>query len=274
MQQLTLGVIDYLNTLPLDYGISDRLPDVRVQRGVPTAINAAVLSGAVDIAPMSAYEWAQHTDELLVVPELSIATIGAVNSVNLFAWAADPRQLNGQTVALTTHSATSINLLRVLCDQHYHVHPEWVAMEPDLDPMLAKAAAALLIGDRALVEATMRRHIGPRGLPYLFDLGDEWLKLSGLPFVFAVWVVRRDRADAVRAAGIVPALQAAKASNIPNIDALALQYAPRLGLPAGVCAKYLRDLRYDLTSHDIEGLQTFLSYALPSFRPEQLVWFD
>lgn len=271
---LTLGIIDYLNTQPLDHGISEYLPDVRMQRGVPTAINAALLAGEVDIAPISAYEWACHADELLVVPDLSIATIGAVNSVNLFAWAADPRQLDGHSIGLTTHSATSVQLLRVLCEQHYHVHPEWQPMPPDLDTMLTATAGALMIGDKALVEATLRRHIGSRGLPYFFDLGDEWLKLSGLPFVFAVWVVRRDRAAAVRQAGIVPALQAAKQLNLQHIDELAQRYAPRLGVPAGVCAKYLRDLRYDLTHTDLDGLFMFLRYALPEFRPEQLTWYE
>ncbi len=269
-----LGVIDYLNTQPLDHGIRERLPEVPVRRGVPTAINAAVLAGDVAIAPMSVYEWALHADELLVVPGLSIATIGAVNSVNVFGWCADPRQLDGQPVALTTHSATSVNLLRVLCEQHYAVHPEWRPMTPDLDAMLAECTAALMIGDKALVEATLRRHVGSRGLPYFFDLGDEWLKLSGLPFVFAVWVVRRDRADAVRAAGIVTALHAAKRENLRHTDAIALGYAPRLGLPAGVCAKYLRDLRYDLAPADLEGLHEFLRYAVPGFRREQLVWFE
>ena len=180
------------------------------------------------------------------VPDLSIATLGAVNSVNVFSWYPDPRQLDRQLVALTNHSATSINLLRVLCEHHYRVFPEWITMEPQLDQMLQAAQAALLIGDRALVEATLRRSFEPRGLPFFFDLGDEWLKLSGLPFVFAVWVVRRERAAAVRAAGIVPALYAAKQANKQRIDQLAEGYAPRLGIAPGVCAKYLRDLRYDL----------------------------
>ncbi|XSG77456.1 menaquinone biosynthetic enzyme MqnA/MqnD family protein [Herpetosiphon llansteffanensis] len=269
-----LGVIDYLNTQPLDYGITERLPHVPVQRGVPTAINAAVLRGEVAVAPMSVYEWALNADKLLVVRDFSIATIGAVNSVNLFSWAADPRQLDGQPIALTTDSATSVNLLKVLCERHYRIQPEWRSMAPNLDAMLAECQGSLMIGDKALVEATARRHLGERGLPYFFDLGDEWLKLSGLPFVFAVWVVRRDQADAVRDARIVPALRAAKAENLTRIDELAQFYAPRINISPGVCAKYLRDLRYHLTSVDLEGLHTFLRYAVPSFQPSQLEWFS
>jgi chorismate dehydratase len=190
--------------------------------------------------------------------------------VLLFSWLADPRELDGRPIALTDHSSTSINLVRVLCEQHYHIAPEWHSYPQDLDRMLAECDGALLIGDRALFEGVIRRHIGRRGLPYCFDLGDEWLKLSGLPFTFAVWAVRRDRADEVRAAGLIPALYDAKAAGLCSIDAIALSYAPRLGLPAGVCAHYLRSLRYHLDARDQQGLQLFLRYALDGFTWSQV----
>jgi chorismate dehydratase len=263
---LTLGTIDYLNTQPIERGVSAHLPDIEIIRGVPTAINRALIDGQVAAGPISAYEFARHADELLLIPDLSIATLGAVNSVLLFSWHADPRELDGLPVALTDHSATSINLLRVLCERHYDIAPEWRTMPQDLDAMLGACAGALLIGDRALIEGVVRRHVGRRGLPYLFDLGDEWLKLTGLPFTFAVWAARRDQAEAVRAARLAPALQAAKCDGLARIDEIALAYAPRLGLPAGVCAKYLRDLRYNLDDADLAGLRTFLGFALPEFR--------
>lgn len=271
---LRLGIIDYLNCQPINWNIAARLPQVEFFHGVPTALNQALIDGSVAVAPISAYEYARHADELLVVNGLSIATLGAVNSVNVFSWQPDPREWHDQPIALTTHSATSVNLLRVLCEQHYNVTPTWQPMQPDLDTMLERSAAALMIGDKALIEATVRRHIGRRGLPYLFDLGDEWLKTTGLPFTFAVWCVRRDRAEEIHAAGIIPALHEAKAEGMQHIDTIAQQYAPRLGLPAGVCAKYLRDLRFDLEPSDVAGLRTFLTWALPEFRWEQVEWFE
>src|SRR6185369_64394 len=121
-------------------------------------INAALLGGEIDIGPISVYEYARHADQFMVVPGLSITTLGAVNSVNLFSWRADPRELDGATIALTTHSATSVNLIKVLCEQHYHITPQWAALAPDLDQMLADCEAALLIGDIALREGVLRRH--------------------------------------------------------------------------------------------------------------------
>jgi chorismate dehydratase len=263
---LALGTIDYLNTQPIECGIAEQLPGVEIVRGVPTAINRALLEGRVAAGPISAYEFARHSGELLLIPGLSIATLGAVNSVLLFSWRADPRELDGLPVALTDHSATSINLLRVLCERHYEIAPTWRSMAQDLDTMLQECAGALVIGDRALVEGVLRRHVGRRGLPYVFDLGDEWLKLTGLPFTFAVWAARRDQAEAARADGLAQALHAAKDAGLTRIDEIALDYAPRLGLPAGVCAKYLRDLRYHLDDADLAGLRSFLSFALPEFR--------
>ena len=273
-QPLTLGVIDYLNCQPINWRIAEHLPGVRLFNGVPTELNRGLLDGCLAIAPISAYEYALHAADLLVVPELSIATLGAVNSVNVFSWRPDPRELDGAIVALTTHSATSVNLLRVLCERHYLIVPEWRSMPPDFDAMLAACDAALMIGDKALIEATLRRRLPPRGLPYLFDLGDEWLKLTGLPFTFALWCVRRDQAADVAAAGIVPALHAAKAAGLQHIDAIADAYSPRLDLPAGVCAKYLRDLRYDLTGADLDGLRLFLEWAVPEFAWSRLQWFE
>jgi chorismate dehydratase len=273
-EPLTLGIIDYLNCQPINWRIAERLPDVRLFNGVPTALNRGLLDGRLAIAPISAYEYALHAAELLVVPGLSIATLGAVNSVDLFCWKPDPRQLDGEPVALTTDSATSVNLLRVLCEQHYQVAPLWRPMAPDLDSMLDQCAASLMIGDKALIEATLRRRLEPRGLPYFFDLGDEWLKLTALPFTFAVWCVRRDRAEEVADAGVVEALYAAKAEGLRHIDAIAEAYRGRLGLPAGVCAKYLRDLRYDLTDADLAGLRTFLHWAVPQFDWGQFEWFE
>jgi len=267
-----IGVIDYLNVQPLYYRIQERLAnqDVDYVYGVPTTLNQALLTGEIDLAPISAIETARHADELVVIPELGIAALGAVKTVLLFSWFPDPAELDGIRIALTDHSATSVMLLKVLCRDRYSVDPRYVVRPQNLEAMLREAGSALLIGDDALVEGTLRRAIGPRGVPYLFDLGDEWLKWTGLPFVFALWSARRDRLEAIRASGVVEALYESKAEGLQHLDHIAQAYAPRLGLAPGVCVKYLRDLHYDLTGEDLAGLLTFLNRALPEFDPAQL----
>src|SRR5262249_8566322 len=137
---------------------------------------------------------------------------------------------------------------------------------PKLDAMLAEHEAALLIGDVALVEGQKRRQIAGRGQPYVFDLATEWRAWTGLPFVFAVWAARADRARVISASGVVEALRESKRRGLSDLRRIAAEAAARLGLPVDVCLRYLRLLDYDLGERDLEGLRRFLELAAPSFR--------
>jgi len=270
---LIVGVIDYLNVEPLYYRLEERLADrgVSFVRGVPTALNRALAAGEIDLAPISAIAAAQLADRVAILPDLAIATIGAVKTVLLFSWMADPRELDGVRIALSDESATSAELVKILARAFWRVQPRYSVEPQNLEQMLRRAAAALLIGDGALVESAHRRDIPGRGQPYVFDLGDEWLKWTGLPFVFALWAARRPALPLIRELGVVEALYESKAEGLAHIPAIAQAYAPRLGLPVGVLSKYLYDLRYDLTPADRAGLLTFLLLALPAFDPETLL---
>ena len=269
---LNIGLIDYLNTMPFHYDLAERLQDVDVhfERGVPSMLNRMLKSGEIDLAPISAIEAARYAEQVVVLPGLSIASFGAVRTVLLFSWAADMRDLDGQSIALTDHSATSVALLDVLCRERYGIQPRFTVTRQHLPSMLADHAGALVIGDDALVEGAIHRALsGPDGwgLPYIYDLGDEWLKMTGLPFTFAVWAARRERAAELQAAGVFDALYASTEAGLTETprDGLANAYAARLGLPAGVCRRYLRDLRYHLQDDDRAGLKRFLELALEGF---------
>jgi chorismate dehydratase len=272
---LNIGLIDYLNTMPFHYDLAERLQDadVHFERGVPSQLNHALIAGEIDLAPISAIEAARYAQDVVILPGLSIASLGAVRTVLLFSWAADISDLDGQSIALTDHSATSNALLQVLCRERYHIEPKFTTVKQHLPSMLAEHQAALVIGDDALVEGVRHRALSnPQGwdLPYIYDLGDEWLKMTGLPFTFAVWAARKETAQAMAEAGVFEALYASTAAGLDNRDTLAQAYAARLGLPAGVCRRYLRDLRYHLTDDDLAGLKHFLKLALDDFDWKQL----
>ncbi|MBZ0280134.1 MAG: menaquinone biosynthesis protein [Anaerolineae bacterium] len=269
---LNIGLIDYLNTMPFHYDLAERLQDVDVhfERGVPSQMNRGLMAGEIDLAPISAIEAARNADDVVILPGLSIASLGAVRTVLLFSWASDMRDLDGQSIALTDHSATSVALLKVLCGERYQIEPNFIVTKQHLPSMLAEHQGALVIGDDALVEGTHHRALSnPSGwnLPYIYDLGDEWLKMTGLPFTFAVWAARKDRAEALADAGVFDALYASTERGLleGSRDALAQTYAARLALPVGVCRRYLRDLRYHLTEDDLSGLKLFLELALDDF---------
>lgn len=268
----TIGLIDYLNTMPFHYDLAERLADVDVhfERGVPSQMNHALANGDIDLAPISAIAAARNAADWVVLPGLSIASLGAVKTVLLFSWAADMSDLDGQSIALTDHSATSVALLKVLCRERYHINPTFTVTKQHLPSMLAEHQGALVIGDDALVEATRHRALSNASgwdLPYIYDLGDEWLKMTGLPFTFAVWAARKERAPLLAEAGIFDALYASTERGLTEEarEHLANAYAARLGLEAGVCRRYLRDLRYHLAEDDLTGLKLFLELSVEGF---------
>lgn len=273
-----LGVIDYLNVLPvydailrrdpaLGTAASDDFAGIRTVSGVPTAMNRALLADEVDLSNVSSYAFGQHAAEWLLVPDLSVAAHGRVASVLLFSWHGDWRDLDGAPVALSSASATSVALVRLLCERRYDVHPRFVTAPPGapLDAMLRDAAAALLIGDTALQEGHRRRALASRGRPHVFDLAAEWHAWTGLPFVFAVWAARAERIAEIRASGVIDLLRVSKAHGLRSLPALAGDAARRLGLSRDVCERYLRLLDYDLTERDLRGLRLFLEMAIPGF---------
>jgi len=264
-----LGVIDYLNVAPVYDALrrdGSLLPGVELVAGVPSAMNAALLAGEIDLSNVSSVAFGQHADEWLLVPGLSVAAQEKVESVLLFSWHADWRALDGGSIALSSDSATSVALVKLLSEVRYGARPHYVTMAPHLDAMLAEHDAALLIGDVALVEGQKRREVAGRERPYVFDLATEWRAWAGLPFVFAVWAARADRAREIASSGIVRALHESKWRGLADLERIAAEAAQQLVLPEDVCLRYLRLLEYDLGERDLEGLRRFLEMAIPGFR--------
>ena len=266
-----LGVIDYLNVVPVyDWLLRQmaerRLPGIETAAGTPAQMNRALLAGAIDISNVSSVAYGERADEWLLLPHLSVAAHGPVESVLLFSWHADWRALDGRSIALTDHSATSVALVRLLSERRYGIQPRYATQPSNLDAMLAEHDAALLIGDSALREGHLRREIAGRGHPHIIDLATEWQAWTGLPFCFSVWAARADRAGAIAESGVVRLLQSSKERGVAELDRLAQEASTRLDLPLAVCAHYLRLLDYDLGARDLDGLRRFLEMAVPGFR--------
>ncbi|MGE5333339.1 MAG: menaquinone biosynthetic enzyme MqnA/MqnD family protein [Nitrososphaerota archaeon] len=266
-----LGVIDYLNVVPVyDWLLrqvdTDDVAGFETMAGTPAQMNHALRDGAIDISNVSSVAFGEHAREWLLLPHLSVAAHGRVDSVLLFSWHKDWRALDGRAIALTDHSATSVALVKLLAEQRYAIQPRYATQPSDLDAMLAEHDAALLIGDSALREGYLRRAVAGRGQPYIFDLAAEWQAWTGLPFCFSVWAARAERAEAIAASKVVPLLQASKEHGVADLERLAREAATRLDMPREVCDQYLRLLDYDLGPRDLEGLRLFLEMAVPGFR--------
>jgi len=247
MTPVRLGAVAYLNARPLVEGL-DRDPGrFAVRFDAPARCAALLHAGEIDVGLIPSIEYLRGAD-YRIVPGVSLASNGPVASVALFT----SRPLGGvRTIATDTSSRTSVALLHVLCARSFGIAPRIEAMAPDLETMLARADAALLIGDPALY----LDHQG-RGLEKI-DLGQSWTTLTGLPFVWAFWVGRR---HAIDAAGVA-ALQAAKAAGVAASDAIADAYCGPERAAIGRC--YLREsMRYGLGPDERAGLERFYELAV------------
>src|SRR4030042_2545608 len=188
-----VGHIKFLNCLPLYYGLvkSYALLDLELIKGLPTELNKLLISGNRDISPISSIEYARHHKSLVLFPDFTVSSDGKAKSILLLS-RFPIEKLSGKKVALTSASATSQVLLKIVLSRGYKIEPEYFICPPDLNRMFADADAALLIGDSALTY-----YVGAKDF-YLYDLGMEWKKLTGKKMVYAVWAVNRSFADTKR----------------------------------------------------------------------------
>ena len=185
---LRVGFIDYLNCLPLRLGLEGTggLEGVELVGGTPAEVNAALLSGEVELGLVSSASWARNRDRLKRLEGYGIASDGPVMSV-LLATREDRTLPEARRVALTSESATSHSLARLVLERVYGASPLYEVVSTRPEWVLDEYDAALFIGDTALRVRCM-------GGVEVYDLGEAWERLAGLPMVYAVWASRRDSA--------------------------------------------------------------------------------
>ena len=243
---LRVGHIRYANCTPLFLALEELgVEGVEYVTGVPTDLNRRLHCGDVALSPSSSVEVLQHPDLYGFLPDLSISAIGPVRSVLLFS-RVPLAELDGRAVALSAASATSVQLLRVLLETHRGVTPQYVQESEGAD-------AVLWIGDRALRQAR------DGGWPHVYDLGELWFEATGTPFVFALWICRRDayRADPARIRQFYRALVRAQHLAYRSYPAFAARCAEAEWLGEGALLEYWQTISYDLTAWHLRGLRQF-----------------
>ena len=183
---LRCGRIIYTNDLPIytAFDVDAIGYPGSLHADVPAKLNAMLVSGELDLSPISAFAWAQHADELVLLPDLCIGARDEVVSVVLVSQT-PPALLDGVTIALTSESASGRNLLRVVLERRYGVQPRYLDSDRPLE-VAAQGKPALLIGDSAI--DALERFPGDA----VYDLGQLWHEWTGQQTVFAVWAARRD----------------------------------------------------------------------------------
>ena len=247
MPALRLSVVQYLNTVPLIWGMlhGEQRGKFDLQSTVPSGCADAVARGQADVGIVPSIEYQRITDAV-ILPGMSIASKQQVKSVLLLS---NMPLEQVQTVALDESSRTSAALVRILLQKFYARSVAFAPAAPRPEEMLRQADAALLIGDPALAYTGSAR---------VYDLAREWRRFTGLPFVFAVWMGHA-RADLSRHHAD---FAASLAFGFDHIDDIAAEYAIKLGMTPQAVKVYLTEnIDYSLDEANLQGLKLFYKLA-------------
>ncbi|HEY2156390.1 MAG TPA: menaquinone biosynthesis protein [Isosphaeraceae bacterium] len=247
---IRVGAVSYLNAKPLYHRLLEIAPGVRLEMDVPSRLADRLAAGELDVALIPSVEYLRGAASgYEILPGFAIAARGAVRSVKLFS-----RVPIGsiQRLALDEGSRTSQALVRVWLDAAHGVRPGSIEPLPlGVPPLESTADAALLIGDRAMKVPDAAFHT-------VVDLGEAWVALAGLPFVFALWVAR----PGVDLGDLPDHLQQCRAEGLAHAGELASTHGPGLGLEVATCYDYLtKVLSYDLGEPELAGLRRFAAMA-------------
>jgi len=193
-RKLVIGQIDYLNIWPIFHFLkhSPRFSTTGIKfvPGHPSRLNTFLKEGSIDMAPASLFEYLLNAELYNLLPNNGISAENEVQSV-LFCTPLSGDELRGYVrekgrIALTSASATSVALLKILWKYAWNLPvPEWIITAPGQGK--DTGLPFLEIGNFAL-ETWLNPPSGYR----IFDLAREWRKFTGLPFVFAVWIIRNE----------------------------------------------------------------------------------
>jgi chorismate dehydratase len=265
MSRLKISSISYLNTAPLmwDFEHSEVGADNNfdISYTIPSACAEALRAGTADIGVIPAAAYATVPD-LVIIPDVAIAAQRAVRSILLVSKkrvdhsSERPLWKQVRTVALDTASMTSVALAKILFAKWLGGARDYKPMAPDLDAMLSACDAALLIGDPAL-QVDRTRY-------FTLDLAEEWVARTGKSFVFAFWAIRKQALAEHDGAATAEVFKKSRDHGLSpkNLEAIAQEWAPRLGLTVEIVRVYLtHNIHYYLDPPCLEGLQLYYRLA-------------
>ncbi|HCS52071.1 menaquinone biosynthesis protein [Rubinisphaera sp.] len=243
LSRVRVGAVSYLNSKPLIEGLGNSLREDQLVLDVPSRLADELSVGKLDVALIPSVEYFSRSD-YKIISDACIATRGPVLSVKLYS-----RVPLGdiRTLALDEGSRTSVALTRVMLQERYGVIPELIRLPLSATTKDAKTDAVLLIGDRAI-------HPPQEQFVETWDLGEEWVNWTGLPFVFAMWVARKD----VPESPLAQLLEQSRNRGMKNLQQIATREAKPLGISEETAYNYLKDnLHFQFGSAEWNGLQLF-----------------
>jgi chorismate dehydratase len=254
---LKVGEINYTNIMPMFSKLPRKfLTDRGFQfiQAVPAELNQLMAEGKVDVGGISSFEYARNPQSYLVLPNLSVSSIGKVGSIFLFS-KLPIQELDQVDIALTSSSATSVHLLKILLKRYIEVTPKYYVESPSINEMLDKYDACLLIGDDAIKASWEQPAL------YRYDLGALWYEWTGFPMTYALFAVRRKAASAYK-----PDLQLLYESFIQSkLDNMEDSFASLIkninnivGGSERFWESYFQNLHFGLSEDHFKGLDLYI----------------
>jgi chorismate dehydratase len=260
-----LGCPSFLNTLPMIEGLG-KLEGMRLTLTVPSRLIDLLTDRSIDMGLISSIDALRSPEPVALVPVGMIGCKGLTMTVRLYS-RVPIEQITQVHADIDSH--TSIALMRIILAERYGLRPELHDFDVDAHRSALAAAqdgagqpnwpeAVLLIGDKVIADSP------PAGLyPYQLDLGLAWLELTGLPFVYAIWMARPDEVDSPLIRRAIAVLDRQRRHNQTRLDWIVTQRAPVRRWPGQVAQEYLRTrLCFEVTEDARAGLELFFAKAI------------
>lgn len=244
-----IGLTDALVYLPLIYGIIHNLVrhDFRLSFGSIIENAIKLREGEIELGIISSLDYALKKETWRIVPNLCISSIQKIKHVQLFfkKGLKDIRK-----VAVDKNAASEAILLKILMREKFLMSPDYIEMEPDLEKMLLNAEAALIVGESSLNYCRTHRN--------RLDLNEEWLDMTGLPFVYAFWAGR----EILITSDDLNVIQSSFDLGIKNLEKLSKDYAQKHQEDWAFYHDFFtQNLSYSFSDQEKDGLNEFYNYA-------------
>ncbi len=264
MEPTRLACVRYLNTAPLIEGL-EKVEGLTLTPAVPSVICDMVRRGDADLGLCSVVDAAATDGDLVIVPAGMIGCDGPTLTVRVFSSVPFERVT---TLHADTDSHTSVALAQVILAERFGVRARVVGFDArERMPVAGPAAGAtvedswpetvLLIGDKVVTDRPPESRY-----PHQLDLGEAWKELTGLPFVYAVWMCRGSEADSQRVRTAAALLDRQRRRNVQRLDWVVAKRAGDARWPADAAARYLGELlRFEVGAQERAAIGMFLEKA-------------
>jgi len=261
MCKLKLGSPLYINTLPLLFYFPQNNPSFEIILEVPKKLNQSLAKGEIHGSLSSSVFYAKNFRKYLILPDISISAVGKVKSVILYH-KVPLEKLDNKKIGITPETESSFNLLRILLEEFIGIKPKYIELYKNWRTLTEEEkkelSGYLAIGDEALILQFNNRNKSA----LITDLAELWLKYTHLPFVFALFIVKKDIAKKYKSElkEFCNNLYYARAQAFSNLREIVKK--SHLNLPKEFLFNYLTHLEYDFSGLKQRAFITFCEYLL------------